>query len=323
MHGNCFLHVDELAHVVAVDEPLPQLPPALPDDAQRAIARRIAGLVPDGATLQVGIGAVPDTVLAELGDRRDLGIHSEVVSDGILDLIEKGVVTGARKAVDPGKVVSSFLTGTQRLYDFVDDNPMVEMHPVDYTNDTRRILQLDNMIAVNSALEIDLTGQVCAESIGPAVYSGVGGPMDFIRGAALSRGGKPIIALPTTAKGGTVSRIAPTLKPGAGVTGTRALRRDGVRRGQPARPRPRRAGPGADRARRPGLRRRADPRRPQPGPAPAPLTAGRSPTRSRRSRGRCRAGPCCSPGRPRGTSTPPRTGTAPRRASRSPWTRPR
>jgi 4-hydroxybutyrate CoA-transferase len=214
--------VSELTHLVQVDTWLPEHHSRLPDDVQLAIGRHLAELIPDGATLQLGIGGIPDAVLCALTGRKDLGIHSEVVSDGILDLVERGVITGARKTVNRGKIVVAFLNGTQRLYDFAHDNPMVEMRPVDYTNDTQVILRQNNMIAVNSALEIDLTGQVCAESIGPKIYSGVGGQMDFLRGAALSKGGKPIIALASTAKSNTVSRIVPTLQPGAGVTTSRA-----------------------------------------------------------------------------------------------------
>ena len=220
--GDSFIHVSELTHMVKVDAPLPEHRSAPPDEVQLAIGRHLAELIPDGATLQLGIGGIPDAVLCALMDRKDLGIHSEVVSDGIVDLVESGVITGARKTVNRGKIVTAFLNGTKRLYDFVDDNPMVEMRPVDYTNDTRVILRQDNMIAINSALEIDLTGQVCAESIGQKIYSGVGGQMDFLRGAALSNGGKPIIALASTAKGKSISRIAPTLQPGAGITTSRA-----------------------------------------------------------------------------------------------------
>jgi 4-hydroxybutyrate CoA-transferase len=220
--GDAFLHMSELTHVVKVDEPLPEVQPPPPDEAQVAIGSYVADLVPDGATLQLGIGGIPDAALRALTDRKDLGIHSEVVSDGILDLVERGVITGRRKNINRGKIVVAFLNGTRRLYDFAHDNAMLEMRPVDYTNNTRVILQLDNMIAINSAVEIDLTGQVCAESIGSKIYSGVGGQMDFLRGAALSNGGRPVIALSSTARGGSVSRIVPTLRVGAGVTTSRA-----------------------------------------------------------------------------------------------------
>lgn len=220
--GDSFIHVSRLTHLVRVDDPLTEIRITPPDETSLAIGRHLASLIPDGATLQLGIGGIPDAVLVALHDRKDLGIHSEVISDGVVDLVERGVITGARKTVNRGKIVVAFLNGTRRLYDFADDNPMVEMRPVDYTNDTRVILRQDNMIAVNSALEIDLTGQVCAESIGSKIYSGVGGQMDFLRGAALSNGGKPVLALGSTAKSGTISRIVPTLKLGAGVTTSRA-----------------------------------------------------------------------------------------------------
>jgi acyl-CoA hydrolase len=221
-HGEGIVHVDDFTALVAVDEPLPEVQPRVASPSQRAIGEHVAALVPNGATVQVGIGGIPDAVLAALSGHREIGIHSELISDGVLDLIERGVVTGSRKSLNRGKVVASFLMGTRRLYDFVDDNPFVQLWPIDYVNDTHLIRQLDDMVAVNSALEIDLTGQVCADSMGPAIYSGVGGQMDFMRGAALARRGKPIIALPATARGGSVSRIVPTLPAGSGVTTTRA-----------------------------------------------------------------------------------------------------
>jgi acetyl-CoA hydrolase len=220
--GDGFVHISRLTHVVSVDEPLLEAPPPTLTEVHHRIGDHLAELIPDGATLQLGIGGIPDAVLCKLAGHKDLGIHSEVVSDGILPLVESGVITGARKNINRGKIVATFLNGTRRLFDFVDNNPMVEMRPCDYTNDTRVIFRLDNMVAINSAIEIDLTGQVCAESMGSAVYSGVGGQMDFLRGAALSNGGKPIIALSSTAKGGAVSRIVPSLQIGAGVTTTRA-----------------------------------------------------------------------------------------------------
>lgn len=220
--GDSFIHISRLNHIVHVDEPLPEHISPPPNETQLAIGHHLAQLIPDGATLQLGIGGIPDAVLRALHDHRDLGIHSEVVSDGLLDLVERGVITGEKKTINRGKIVVAFLNGSRRLYNFANDNPMVEMRPVDYTNDTRVILQLNDMIAINSAIEIDLTGQVCAESIGSRIYSGVGGQMDFLRGAALSRGGKPIIALASTARDGSVSRIVPTLQPGAGVTTSRA-----------------------------------------------------------------------------------------------------
>src|SRR5690606_24957531 len=176
---------------------------------------------PDGATMQMGIGGIPNSVLRELTDHRDLGIHTELFSDGIIDLIESGVITCARKTLHPGKAVAGFVVGTRRLHHYVDDNPFFEFHPTEYVNDPFIISRNDRMVSINSAIEVDLTGQVCADSIGPAFYSGVGGQLDFVRGAARSKDGKTIIALPATAKKGTISRIVPQLRPGAGVTTTR------------------------------------------------------------------------------------------------------
>jgi len=181
----------------------------------------VAGLVEDGACLQLGIGAIPDSVLARLGDRRDLGIHTEMFSDNVVPLMEAGVITNRRKAIHPGRTITSFVAGSRRLFDYVDDNPLVEFHPCDRTNDTLAIRKIDRMTAINSAIEVDLTGQVCADSIGHRIFSGIGGQMDFMRGAAMSRGGRPIIALPSTAAGGRVSRIVAELNAGAGVVTTR------------------------------------------------------------------------------------------------------
>jgi 4-hydroxybutyrate CoA-transferase len=188
---------------------------------ERAIGRNVAALVEDGATLQMGIGSIPDAVMASLGAHRDLGVHTEMFSDGVIDLVERGVITGAQKRTHPGKLTASFLLGTRRLYDFVDDNPQVVMLGADYVNDAAVIRRNPRVTAINSALEIDLTGQVVADSIGMRQYSGVGGQMDFIRGAALSPGGRPIIALPSTTRGGE-SRIVALLRPGGGVVTTRA-----------------------------------------------------------------------------------------------------
>jgi 4-hydroxybutyrate CoA-transferase len=181
----------------------------------------VATLVADRATLQLGIGAIPDAVLACLGAREDLGVHTEMFSDGVVDLVDAGVITNRRKRVHPGRIVTSFVMGTRRVYDFVDDNAFVEFHPCDRTNDTALIRRNDHAVAINSALEIDLSGQVCADSIGFRIYSGIGGQMDFVRGAALSHGGKAIIALPSTAARGAASRITASLRPGAGVVTTR------------------------------------------------------------------------------------------------------
>lgn len=219
--GDSFIHVSKLTQVVEVDYPLPEAPQAGSTEAHRMIAKWIADLIPDGATLQLGIGSIPDAVLAQVSDKRDLGVHSELFSDGVIDLVERGIITNDKKTLHPGKIVAGFLFGSQRLYDFAQDNAMIELHPSDYVNDPFIIAQNDNMIAINSAIEVDLTGQVCADSIGPAIYSGIGGQLDFVRGAARSRGGKPIIALPATAKDGKISRIVTQLKPGAGVVTSR------------------------------------------------------------------------------------------------------
>jgi acyl-CoA hydrolase len=220
-HGDTLVHVNQIGFAVEVDYPLPEHPAAPPSDLERGIGRHVAGLVEDGATLQMGIGSIPDAVLAALVGHRDLGIHSEMFSDGVIDLVERGVVTGSAKRTHPGKIVASFLLGTRRLYDFVDDNPQVALVDVAYVNDTAVIRRNPKVTAINSALEIDLTGQVAADSLGTRQYSGVGGQMDFIRGASLSPGGKPVIALPSvTSKG--APRIVPLLQPGAGVVTTRA-----------------------------------------------------------------------------------------------------
>lgn len=220
-HGHGAVPLARFDAVVRSDRPLPEHPAAPTTDVERRIGELIAGLVEDGATLQLGIGAIPDAVLARLGDKHDLGVHTEMFSDGLIPLIEGGVVTNRRKAVHPGRTVTSFVQGTRALYDFVDDNLEVEFHPCDRTNDTSLICKNDRVVAINSAVEVDLTGQVCADSIGHRIYSGIGGQMDFIRGAALSRGGKAVLGLPSTAAHGTVSRIVPALKPGAGVVTTR------------------------------------------------------------------------------------------------------
>ncbi len=221
--GDSFIHVSRLTHIVPVSYPPLELHQGDGSEEERRIAQFCASLIEDGSTLQMGIGGVPDAVLTLLGDRRDLGIHSEMFSDGVIDLVERGVINGARKTLHPGKIIAGFLMGSRRLYDFVDNNPMVELHPTEYINDPFRIAQNDRMVAINSAIEVDLTGQVCADSIGPRIYSGVGGQMDFVYGASRSKGGKPIIALPSTAtvKGQLVSRIVAMLKPGAGVVTTR------------------------------------------------------------------------------------------------------
>ena len=220
--GRTLLHVSQVSAIVESSRPLVELHPAASNAVQRKIADNVAALIPDGATLQMGIGAVPDAVLACLIDRRDLGIHSEMCSDGVIPLIQAGVITGTRKTLHPGKVVVGFVLGTRKLFDLVHENPLFEFHPSAYVNDPCVIGQNDNMIAINSAVQVDLTGQVSSDSVGTCPYSGFGGQLDFIRGAGRSRGGKPIIALPSTARGGAVSRIVPVLDAGAGVVDTRA-----------------------------------------------------------------------------------------------------
>ena len=219
--GHSFIHLSQIDYCVLVDYPLPELPQGEPTPLYSQIGRFVADLIEDGSTLQLGIGGIPNAVLEYLVDKRDLGVHSEMISDGIIDLVERGALTGLAKTYLPGKIVAGFMLGTERLYRFAHDNPLIEMRPTDFTNDPFTIARNDKMVAINSALQVDLTGQVCADSIGCKFYSGVGGQADFIRGAARSRGGKPIIALPSTAKDGTVSRIAPVLDLGAGVTTSR------------------------------------------------------------------------------------------------------
>jgi acetyl-CoA hydrolase len=218
--GDSFIHVSRLHHVIPVDYALPEL---VKENGKSEVIEQIAGhiaeLIPNGATMQLGIGAIPDAVLNFLFNKKDLGIHTELFSDGVIDLVEAGVLTNARKTLHPGKIIAGFIIGSSRLYDWVDDNPIIELHPTEYVNDPFVIAQNERMVAVNSAIEVDLTGQVCADSIGPKLYSGVGGQLDFIYGASRSKGGVPIIALPSTAK--NFSRIVPTLKPGAGVVTSR------------------------------------------------------------------------------------------------------
>lgn len=220
-HGHTAVPLERLAAWTATDRELPGHAPPAPTAVEAQIGEHVAALVDDGACLQLGIGGIPNAVLARLEGRRDLGIHTEMFSDGVVRLIEAGAVSNTRKSLHPGRTVASFVVGSRRLYDFIDDNPLVEFHPCDRTNDTNLIRKLTDVVAINSGLEIDLTGQVCADSIGHRVYSGIGGQMDFVRGAAMSRGGRPIIALPSTAAGGTVSRIVAQLRPGAGVVTTR------------------------------------------------------------------------------------------------------
>jgi 4-hydroxybutyrate CoA-transferase len=222
-YGDSFIHVSDIDAVVESSRPLCELKKPEITDMHVAVARNVAGLIEDGSVLQTGIGGIPDAVLPFLLDRKDLGVHSELVSDGVVPLVEAGVVTGARKNYKPRKIIAGFAVGTKRLFEFVDNNPVFEFHPTAYTNDPALIARNDNMVAINSALQVDLTGQVCSDSIGNQFYSGIGGQVDFLRGAAGSKGGKPIIAISSTAKNGTVSRIVPMLSPGAGVVTSRGL----------------------------------------------------------------------------------------------------
>ncbi len=224
--GDSFIHVSRLNYIVPVDYPIAELPMGGEgdDEISRKIAGYIAELIPDYATMQMGIGAIPDAVLNFLGDKKELGIHSEMFSDGVVHLVERGVITNTRKTLHPGKIVAGFVLGTHALYDWVNDNPLCEFHRQEYINDPFVIAQNDRMVAINSALEVDLTGQVCADSIGPKFFSGVGGQLDFIYGASRSKGGVPIIALPSTAQmkdGSLISRIVTMLKQGAGVVTSR------------------------------------------------------------------------------------------------------
>jgi len=224
--GDSFIHIDKIDYCVEVDEPLKELLQeeyTTAEDAHlyQSIGMHIAELIEDGSTLQMGIGNIPDSVLHYLDDKKDLGIHTELFSDGVIKLVEKGILTNEKKTLHPGKIIASFVLGSKKLYEFIDNDPLMEFHPSHYTNDPYIIAKNDKMVAINSAIQIDLTGQVCADSIGPRFYSGFGGQLDFIRGASRSKGGKPIIALPSTAKDKQFSRIVPYLSAGAGVTTTR------------------------------------------------------------------------------------------------------
>src|SRR5689334_24972762 len=222
-YGDSFIHVSDIDAVVESSRPLCELKKPVVTDMHVAIARNVAGLIQDGAVLQTGIGGIPDAVLPFLMDRKDLGVHSELVSEGVIPLIEAGVITGARKNFKPRKIIVGFVLGGKQMFEFVDNNPIFEFHPTAYTNDPGLISRNDNMVAINSALQVDLTGQVCSDSIGNQFYSGIGGQVDFLRGASRSKGGKAIIAMSSTAKNGTISRIVPMLSPGAGVVTSRGL----------------------------------------------------------------------------------------------------
>jgi len=224
--GDTQMHIDRMDYIIETDCTISEH--AMSEEADQAVVEQIAGhiskLIPDGATMQLGIGAIPDAVLKFLFKKKDLGVHSELISDGVIDLVEAGVVNGSRKTLHHGKIICGFLLGTKRLYEWVDNNPLVELHRTEYVNDPFVVAQNDRMVAINSAIEVDLTGQVCADSIGPKMYSAVGGQLDFIYGASRSKGGVPIIALPSTSTlrdGSVINKIVPMLKPGAGVVTSR------------------------------------------------------------------------------------------------------
>ena len=219
VHGDSFIHVSQIDQIVEVGQPIYELNKKKMTEVEERIGRNVAELIDDDSCLQLGIGGIPDAVLANLTGFKDLGIHSEMIADGVMHLAEKGVITGAKKTIHKGKIVVTFLMGTRAFYDWLDDNPMIEIHTVDYTNDPYIIAKNKKMISINSALEVDLLGQVCADSMGPKQFSGVGGQVDFVRGARMSEGGKAIIALPSTAK--DLSRIVPVFKQGAAVTTSR------------------------------------------------------------------------------------------------------
>jgi acyl-CoA hydrolase len=221
-HGETTIHISHIAAIVETSHPLLELRPEPITEVSRRVAANVASLIPDGATLQTGIGGIPDAVLACLGDKHDLGIHTEMCSDGVIDLMESGVINGERKSLHRGKAVVSFVLGSQRLFDFIHDNASFEFRTICYINDPFVVAQNERMVAINSAVQVDLTGQVCADSVGTRPISGFGGQVDFMRGAARSKGGLPIIALPSTARGGAVSRISAALEPGAGVVTSRA-----------------------------------------------------------------------------------------------------
>jgi acetyl-CoA hydrolase len=225
--GDSFIHINKIHHIVEHNEPIQELPQVDPNASNEllmvydTIGRRVADLIEDGATLQMGIGAIPDSVMRYVRDKKNLGIHTEMFSDGIIPLVEEGIINGEQKSLHPGKIIAGFVLGTRKVFDFIDNNPVIEFHPQEYVNDPFVIAKNKKMVAINSAIEIDLTGQVCADSIGTKIFSGIGGQIDFIRGAAHSEGGKPIIALPSTTKDGQVSRIVPQLRSGAGVVTSR------------------------------------------------------------------------------------------------------
>lgn len=221
VYGDNLIHMSRLDYVISTKEPVPEIPLPTITEVEKAIGRYCASLIEDGSTLQLGIGAIPDAVLMFMGDKKDLGIHTEMFSDGVIALVESGVINGSKKTLHPGKLVATFLMGTRRLYDFVHNNPNVEMHPVDYVNDPRVIAKNEKMVSINSCIEVDLIGQVASETIGLKQFSGTGGQVDYVRGAAWSAGGKSIMAMPSTAAKGKSSRIVPFLTHGAAVTTSR------------------------------------------------------------------------------------------------------
>lgn len=219
--GDNFIHIDDVDYIVETNNPIYEIAPPKITDIEKAIGEHCASLVDDGSTLQLGIGAIPDAVLLFLKDKKDLGIHTEMFSDGVIDLVECGVINNSKKTLHPGKMISTFLMGSKRLYDFVDNNPDVELYPVDYVNHPAIIMQNDNIISINSCLQVDLMGQVSSESIGLRQFSGVGGQVDYVRGASMAKGGKSIIAIPSTASKGTLSRIVPFIDTGSAITTSR------------------------------------------------------------------------------------------------------
>jgi acyl-CoA hydrolase len=220
--GDSFIHISQVDKIIEISRELPELSIKELTEAEEKIGNYIAELVEDGSTIQLGIGGIPNATLGAMAGKKDLGIHTEMISDGIIEAIESGLITGAKKTLHPYKAVATFLFGSRKIYEYAHDNPVFEMHPVNYTNHPFIIAKNEKMVAINSAIEVDLTGQICSDSIGTKIYSGFGGQVDFIRGAAQSKGGRPIIALPSTANKGEISRIVPYLKQGAGVVDTRA-----------------------------------------------------------------------------------------------------
>lgn len=221
VHGDNFIHIDDVDYIVETNNPIFELQPPKISDVEKAIGENCASLIENGSTLQLGIGAIPDAVLMFLDDKKDLGIHTEMFSDGVLELVEKGVINNSKKSLHPGKMVSTFLMGSKKLYDFVHDNPMVELYPVDYVNHPAVIMKNDNIVSINSCLQVDLMGQVSSESIGLQQFSGVGGQVDYVRGASMAKGGKSIIAIPSTAAKGKLSRIVPFIDQGSAITTSR------------------------------------------------------------------------------------------------------